>query len=79
FGKSLLLSTMRAFFEGKKELFKGLAIERLVEGDNVLSKYFHKKLSLEGSLTLDPQPSISISNGSSYDWKQKMISFDWRE
>ena len=79
FGKSLLLSTMRAYFEGKKELFKGLAIERLVEGDNVLSKYFHKKLSLEGSLTLDPQPSISISNGSSYDWKQKMISFDWRE
>ena len=33
FGKSLLLSTMRAFFEGKKELFKGLKIERLVEGD----------------------------------------------
>ena len=33
FGKSLLLSTMRAYFEGKKELFKGLAIERLVEGD----------------------------------------------
>ena len=33
FGKSLLLSTMRAYFEGKKELFKGLQIERLVEGD----------------------------------------------
>ncbi len=29
FGKSLLLSTMRAYFEGKKELFKGLAIEQL--------------------------------------------------
>ncbi|MCD8290274.1 MAG: ATP-binding protein [Prevotella sp.] len=29
FGKSLLLSTMRAYFEGKKELFKGLAIEKL--------------------------------------------------
>ncbi len=29
FGKSLLLSTMRAYFEGKKELFKGLALERL--------------------------------------------------
>ena len=29
FGKSLLLSTMRAYFEGKRELFKGLAIERL--------------------------------------------------
>ena len=29
FGKSLLLSTFEAFFEGKKELFKGLAIETL--------------------------------------------------
>ena len=33
FGKSLLLSTMRAYFEGKKEFFKGLQIERLVERD----------------------------------------------
>lgn len=29
FGKSLLLSTFEAFFEGKKELFNGLAIEKL--------------------------------------------------
>ncbi len=29
FGKSLLLSTIQAYFEGKKELFKGLAMERL--------------------------------------------------
>lgn len=29
FGKSLLLSTMKAYFEGKKELFEGLAISRL--------------------------------------------------
>ena len=29
FGKSLLLSTLKAYFEGKKELFKGLAIEQL--------------------------------------------------
>lgn len=29
FGKSLLLSTLEAYFEGKKELFKGLAIEQL--------------------------------------------------
>lgn len=32
FGKSLLLSTLKAYFEGKKELFKGLAIERLETG-----------------------------------------------
>lgn len=31
FGKSLLLSTFEAYFRGKKELFKGLAIEQLEE------------------------------------------------
>ena len=29
FGKSLLISTFQSYFEGKKELFKGLAIERM--------------------------------------------------
>lgn len=29
FGKSMLLSTLKCYFEGKKELFKGLAIEKL--------------------------------------------------
>ena len=29
FGKSLLLSTFEAYFRGKKELFKDLAVERL--------------------------------------------------
>lgn len=29
FGKSLFVSTLQAYFEGKKELFKGLAIEQL--------------------------------------------------
>ena len=33
FGKSLFLSTLRAYFEGKRELFKGLRIEEL-EGDD---------------------------------------------
>lgn len=33
FGKSLLLSTLRAYWEGKKDLFKGLAIEHR-EKDN---------------------------------------------
>ncbi|WP_049895789.1 ATP-binding protein [Oribacterium sp. NK2B42] len=33
FGKSLLLSTMKAYWEGKKELFRGLAIERLEQDD----------------------------------------------
>lgn len=29
FGKSMLISTMKAFFQGQKELFKGLEIEKL--------------------------------------------------
>ena len=29
FGKSLLVSTLQAYFEGRKELFKGLAVEQL--------------------------------------------------
>ena len=29
FGKSLLISTLQAYFEGRKELFKGLAIEQM--------------------------------------------------
>ncbi len=29
FGKSLILSTLQAYFEGRKELFEGLAIEKL--------------------------------------------------
>ena len=29
FGKSLLVTTMQSYFEGKKDLFKGLAIEKL--------------------------------------------------
>lgn len=33
FGKSLLLSTLRAYWEGRKDLFKGLAIEQL-EAEN---------------------------------------------
>ena len=31
FGKSLLLSTLKAYWKGKKELFRGLAIEKLEE------------------------------------------------
>ena len=33
FGKSLLLSAMKAYWEGKRELFSGLEIERLEEGN----------------------------------------------
>ncbi|MCI5707007.1 MAG: ATP-binding protein [Odoribacter sp.] len=40
FGKSLLLSTLRAYFEGKKELFAGLKIDAL-EQDWHVHRVFH--------------------------------------
>lgn len=33
FGKSLFLSTLEAYFEGKKKLFEGLAIAELEPGE----------------------------------------------
>ena len=52
FGKSLLLSTMEAYFKGKKELFKGLAMEDL-EKDWIEYPVLH--LDLNGSKYMDPE------------------------
>ena len=46
FGKSLLVSTMESYFQGRKELFKGLAIEKL-EKNWTASPVLH--LDLTGS------------------------------
>lgn len=44
FGKSLLLTTIEAYFLGKKELFKGLALERL-ESEWTVHPVFHLDLN----------------------------------
>lgn len=46
FGKSLLISTLEAYFLGKKDLFKGLAIEKL-EQDWVTYPVLHLDLNAE--------------------------------
>ncbi|MCQ2259706.1 MAG: AAA family ATPase, partial [Bacteroidaceae bacterium] len=46
FGKSLLLSTIKAYLEGKKELFEGLAIEQL-EKDWTCHPILHMDLNAE--------------------------------
>lgn len=60
FGKSLLVSTLEAYFQGKKELFQGLAIEQLEQTwesypvlhlDFSLTKYLSVK-DLTGQLNL---------------------------
>ena len=37
FGKSLLVSTLKCYFEGKKELFKGLSHRQVGEGMEAIS------------------------------------------
>lgn len=46
FGKSLLLSTIHAYFDGKRELFEGLAIEKL-EQDWVKRPVLHLDLNTQ--------------------------------
>lgn len=46
FGKSLLISTLEAYFQGKKELFTGLAVERL-EKDWIKYPILHPDLNIE--------------------------------
>jgi hypothetical protein len=46
FGKSMLLSTIHAYFSGKKELFEGLAIEKL-EKDWIKYPVLHLDLNAE--------------------------------
>jgi hypothetical protein len=50
FGKSLFLSTLDAFFSGKKELFKGLAVEKLAP--TVWEKYPVIRLSMVSAPTV---------------------------
>ena len=46
FGKSLLISTLEAYFQGKKELFTGLAMEKL-EKDWITYPILHLDLNTE--------------------------------
>ena len=46
FGKSLLISTLEAYFQGKKELFEGLAVEKL-EKDWIKHPILHLDLNIE--------------------------------
>ncbi len=52
FGKSLLTTTLEAYFQGRKELFKGLAIERL-EKNWVEYPVFH--IDFSGASYTDPK------------------------
>ncbi len=68
FGKSLLMSTMEAYFKGKKELFKGLAIESL-EKDWI--KYAVLHLDLNGSKYMYPEDLVAVLTRHLDSWESE--------
>lgn len=62
FGKSLLLNTLHSYFEGRKWLFKGLAIERK---ETVWDKYavIHLDMSLAGEKREDAESYLNCQLG----------------
>ena len=66
FGKSLLVSTLKYYFQGKKELFKGLAIDEL-EKEWAEYPVFH--IDFNGSNYLQPKVLDSIVEDTITSWE----------
>ncbi|WP_300704651.1 ATP-binding protein [Bacteroides sp.] len=76
FGKSLLISTLDAYFQGKKELFEGLAMEKL-EKDWIKHPVLHLDLNTERYDT--PESLENKLNGALSDWEQIYGSEPWEK
>lgn len=68
FGKSLLLSTFEAYFEGKKELFDGLAIADM---EKEWKKYPVLHLDLNAEKYDSPQALVEILSRQLTQWELK--------
>ena len=68
FGKSLLLSTFEAYFEGKKELFEGLAIEKM---ETEWKKYPVLHLDLNAEKYDSPERLGNIISNQLTQWELK--------
>ncbi len=66
FGKSLLISTMEAYFSGKKELFKGLALETLEQN---WTKYPVLHLDLNTAKYETEESLVSVLNNALAKWE----------
>ena len=60
FGKSLLVTTLEAYFQGRKELFEGLAISKL---ETEWTQYPVLHIDLNAAKYTTPQALISIFDG----------------
>ncbi len=67
FGKSLLVSTLKSYFEGRKDLFKGLAIEKL-ETEWTQHPVIHISMSLGKHLEKE---QLERYLGNVMDWCEK--------
>ena len=68
FGKSLLVSTLEAYFEGKRELFRGLAMERL-EQEWAAYPVLHLDLNIDKYDT--PESVDRMLNDSLAEWERR--------
>ena len=66
FGKSLLLSTLEAYFQGKKELFEGLAMEKLEQD---WAEYPVLRLDLNARRYEDASSLVAILNQHLEQWE----------
>ncbi|MGP1416139.1 MAG: AAA family ATPase, partial [Treponema sp.] len=72
FGKSLFLSTLQAYFEGKKELFEGLAIEKIkAESGSEWQSYPILKLDLNAKEYTEREHLTTILNYHIKMWEDK--------
>ena len=71
FGKSLFISTLQAYFEGRKELFKELAIEKFkAEAGSEWQSYPVLKLDLNAKEYTKPEHLVAILNHHIDEWKK---------
>lgn len=68
FGKSLFLSTLKAYFEGKKELFEGLAIAEL---EQTWDAYPVLYLDLNVGMYNSREGILEALNSNLVDWEEK--------
>ncbi len=72
FGKSLLLSTMKAYFLGQRELFDGLAIQELEESqENPWQKYPVLYLDLNAAMYNTEEALLEILDSHLRNWEEK--------
>ena len=72
FGKSLLISTLEAYFQGKKELFAGLAVEKL-EKDWMEHPILHLDLNIEKYDTSESLDKILNDNLEYWESKYGLV------